>query len=94
MKARRANDIIFLGRGVSGKLHLRLSDKATLAERGLPVLHTPADVANFLGLSIKELRWLAFHTDVATRTHYVKFQVPKKMCFFPDLAACCGRRCI
>jgi retron-type reverse transcriptase len=75
---RRATDIIFLGRGVSGKLHLRLSDEVRLAEWGLPVLHTPADVAKALGLTITQLRWLAFHTDVATRTHYVKFQVPKK----------------
>jgi retron-type reverse transcriptase len=78
VKRRRATDIIFLGRGVSGRLHLRLSDEASLAARGLPVLHTPADVARALGLSIPQLRWLAFHSDAATRTHYVKFQVPKK----------------
>ncbi|MCE9566954.1 MAG: reverse transcriptase family protein [Planctomycetes bacterium] len=87
VKKRRANDIIFLGRGVSGKLHLRLSDEARLAERGLPVMHTPADVAKSLGLSITQLRWLAFHTDVATRTHYVKFQVPKKSGGMRTLAA-------
>ncbi|MBA4188800.1 MAG: RNA-directed DNA polymerase [Planctomycetaceae bacterium] len=87
VKARRATDIIFLGRGVSGKLHLRLSDEARLAERELPVMHTPADVAKLLGLSIKELRWLAFHTEVATRTHYVKFQIPKKSGGMRTLAA-------
>ncbi|MCI0701405.1 MAG: reverse transcriptase family protein, partial [Planctomycetia bacterium] len=27
---------------------------------------------------IKQLRWLAFHSEAATHTHYVKFQVPKK----------------
>ncbi|MDB5306791.1 MAG: hypothetical protein JWO38_993 [Gemmataceae bacterium] len=75
---RRATDIIFLGRGVSGRLHLRLSDETRLAELGLPVMHTPADVATALGLSIRQLRWLAFHTEAATRTHYVKFQVPKR----------------
>jgi len=87
VKNRRATDIIFLGRGVSGKLHLRLSDEAKLVERGLPVLHTPADVAKLLSLSIKELRWLAFHTNVATRTHYVKFQIPKKSGGMRTLAA-------
>ena len=87
VKLRRETDIIFLGRGVSGKLHLRLSDESKLAERGLPVMHTPADVAKFLNLSIKQLRWLAFHTDVATRTHYVKFQVPKKSGGVRTLAA-------
>lgn len=84
---RRTTDIIFLGRGVSGRMHLRLSDEGKLAELSLPVMHTPADVANALGLSIKQLRWLAFHTEVATRTHYVKFQVPKRSGGMRTLAA-------
>src|SRR5579883_506746 len=84
---RRATDIIFLGRGVSSRLHLRLSDHVTLSANGLPVLHTPADVANALGLSIKQLRWLAYHTEAATRTHYVKFQVPKRSGGMRTLAA-------
>jgi retron-type reverse transcriptase len=78
VRHRRETDIIFLGRGVSGRLHQRLSDEARLADLGLPVMHAPADVAKALGLSIKQLRWLAFHTEAATRTHYVKFQVPKR----------------
>jgi retron-type reverse transcriptase len=87
VKHRRATDVIFLGRGVSGRLHLRLSDEAALAARGLPVLHTPADVAAALKLSITQLRWLAFHSDATTRTHYVKFQVPKKSGGMRTLAA-------
>lgn len=75
---RRANDILFLGRGVSGRLNDRNSDAARLAELGLPLLSTPAEVAAALGLTIPRLRWLAFHTDVATRVHYVSFTVPKK----------------
>jgi retron-type reverse transcriptase len=78
VKKRRASDIIFLGRGVSGRMHMRLSDETRLAELALPVMHTPADVARALNLTIPQLRWLAYHTEVATRTHYVKFQVPKK----------------
>jgi retron-type reverse transcriptase len=87
VRSRREADIIFLGRGVSGRLHLRLSDEAGLAERSLPILHSPADVAKALGLSIRQLRWLAFHTEVATRTHYVKFQVPKRSGGLRTLAA-------
>jgi retron-type reverse transcriptase len=87
VKERRATDIIFLGRGVSGRMHLRLSDEARLAEFALPVMHSPSDVAAALGLSIKQLRWLAFHTEVATRTHYVKFQVPKRSGGMRTLAA-------
>ncbi len=75
---RRATDIIFLGRGVSGRLHQRQGDADKLRAAGLPVLSTPAEVAEALGLTIPRLRWLAFHTEVATRIHYVHFQVPKR----------------
>lgn len=75
---RRATDIIFLGRGVSGRLGQRQSDVDKLSALGVPVLATPADIAGVLGLSIAHLRWLAFHTEVATRIHYVQFTVPKR----------------
>jgi RNA-directed DNA polymerase len=78
IQERKATDILFLGRGVSGLLGKRDSDAARLQAAGLPVLSTPADVARALGLTIPQLRWLAFHTDVATRIHYVHFTVPKK----------------
>lgn len=75
---REATDILYLGRGVSGRLGERDSDAARLSAAGLPVLSTPADVAGALGLSIRELRWLTFHTEVARRIHYVQFEVPKR----------------
>src|SRR5262249_56331809 len=75
---RRARDILFLGRGVSGRLGERVSDVAKLDALGLPRLAAPADLAAALKLSVSKLRWLAFHTDVATRVHYVSFTVPKK----------------
>jgi retron-type reverse transcriptase len=75
---RRATDILFLGRGVSGRLGERQSDPQKLESLGLPVLSTPAELAAALGLSIPQLRWLAFHTEVAARVHYVSFTIPKK----------------
>src|SRR5207245_1901724 len=78
IQQRKASDILFLGRGVSGRLGKRDSDTPRLQAAGLPALSTPADVAAGLGLTIAKLRWLAFHTDVATRIHYVYFTVPKK----------------
>jgi RNA-directed DNA polymerase len=75
---RRATDIVFLGRGVSGRLGERQSDATKLAALGLPVIHTPAELAHWLGLPVPRLRWLAFHTEVASRVHYVSFTVPKK----------------
>jgi retron-type reverse transcriptase len=75
---RRATDIVFLGRGVSGRLGDRTSDLARLTAHALPMLSTPAELAAALKLSVPRLRWLAFHTEVATRIHYVSFTVPKK----------------
>src|SRR5262245_45372417 len=56
--ARRANDIVFLGRGVSRGLADRRANVERLGQHGLAVLASPADVAAALGLSIPQLRWL------------------------------------
>jgi RNA-directed DNA polymerase len=84
---RKATDIIFLGRGVSRGLADRRANVEKLQAAGLPVLATPADVAAALGLPISRLRWLAFHSDAAQVTHYIRFQVPKKSGGVRELAA-------
>lgn len=84
---RRATDIIFLGRGVSGGLADRRANIERLQAQGLPLLATPADVAKALGLEISRLRWLAFHSEASAVTHYVRFQVPKKSGGTRELAA-------
>jgi retron-type reverse transcriptase len=68
----------YLGAGVSGRLGDHRVDVQRLEQAGLPVLRTPADLAHQLGLSVSTLAWLAFHTDVATRIHYIHFQTAKK----------------
>jgi len=78
IKQRKATDILFLGRGVSRGLANRQSDSARLEQYGLPHLSSPADLAAAMQISISQLRWLAFHSDAPTRTHYVTFEVPKK----------------
>ena len=75
---KKATDIVFLGNGVSSRLGDRTSNREALVAAGGPVLSTPSDLAAALGLSIPRLRWLAFHTEVASRVHYVQFTVPKR----------------
>ena len=75
---RRRTEIRFLGRGVSAALNDRQGDRAKLARAGLPPLDSPAELAGRLEISIPRLRWLAFHAEVATRVHYVSFEVAKK----------------
>lgn len=75
---RRAEDIIFLGRGVSKGLADRRSNPEALAALGVPVWSSPADVAKGLGLTITQLRWLCFHAEATRKTHYVYFEIPKR----------------
>jgi retron-type reverse transcriptase len=76
--ARRAQDIVYLGPGVSRGLADRRSHLEELERLGLPVLSTPADVAAALGLPVPKLRWLCFHSEAAARPHYVTFDIPKR----------------
>jgi retron-type reverse transcriptase len=78
VRHRKATDILFLGRGVSGRLGDRTSQVDKLTAAGLPVLGSPAELAKALGITIPQLRWLSFHTEVASRVHYVSFTVPKR----------------
>lgn len=84
---RRATDIVFLGRAVSGGLVDRRANIEQLQALGLPVLATPADIAKALGLEVSRLRWLAFHSEATAVTHYVRFQIAKKSGGTRELAA-------
>ncbi len=84
---RKQTDIVFLGRGVSGGLADRRANVEKLQRLQLPLLAAPADVAKALNITIPRLRWLAFHSETATITHYVRFQVPKKSGGMRELAA-------
>jgi retron-type reverse transcriptase len=75
---RKAEDIIYLGPGVSSGLSDRRSHVEALARHDLPVLSTPADVARALEIPVPRLRWLAFHSEAVQRAHYVYFEVPKR----------------
>ncbi|QDU58349.1 reverse transcriptase family protein [Aeoliella mucimassa] len=75
---RKRNDIVFLGRGVSRGLADRESNAEKLEGRGLPVLHTPSELATAIDLPLSTLRWLAYHNEAAEQVHYVQFQVRKK----------------
>ena len=71
----------YLGQGVSGGLQARgdaEAAQAMLRERGLPPLATPQALAEAMGLSVAELKFLSYHREVARVTHYRRFALPKK----------------
>ena len=83
-KAYKAQHIVHLGEGVywcdaDDFDLLDLPDaEERQSENALPKLETPKDLATALGISVAELRWLAYHRDAATRVHYMRFFIPKK----------------
>jgi hypothetical protein len=48
------------------------------AENELPPLDSPTQLAEALGLTVAQLRWLAYHRDAATHLHYRRFVIPKR----------------
>lgn len=48
------------------------------AENGLPQLDKPEQLAEALGLTVPELRWMSFHRDAALSLHYRRFTIPKR----------------
>ena len=83
-KAYKSKHIVFLGDGVFwnegndfDKWDLDEPEKRA-AENELPKLDSPDDLANALELTIPELRWLAYHRDVADFIHYRRFVIPKR----------------
>lgn len=71
----------YLGQGVSGGLQAPAdieTAQALLRERGLPPVATPQALAEAMGLSVAELKFLSYHREVARTTHYRRFALPKK----------------
>jgi hypothetical protein len=82
--AYKANHIVHLGEGIFWK-DAGGPDKWDVAhaeeraaENELPPLDTPQQLAEALGLTVAQLRWLAYHREAATRLHYYRFIIPKR----------------
>jgi hypothetical protein len=76
--------LVYLGRGV---FHHDTPDvdrfdvddpAARRQENDVPDLKSAQDLAKALGLSMSRLRWLIFHREVDTGTHYHRWTIPKR----------------
>ena len=74
----KAKDIVFLGPEVSGGLSTKQSEADKLTKQGLPVLHDAESIAKAMGISVGQLRFLAFDRKTSQVSHYVRFKLPKK----------------
>ena len=83
-EAYRAAHIVHLGDGVyfndaatADRFDLPEPD-ARAHDNELPRLDSPKDLADALGMTINELRWLSYHREAATTLHYKPFTIPKR----------------
>lgn len=74
----REKTVPYLGRGVSTGLNYSGGDPAMVASLGLPALVTAEDVAAAIGITTRELAWLAYHRDASGGDHYSRFTIPKR----------------
>jgi RNA-directed DNA polymerase len=75
---KQSHTISYLGADVSQGLNFTESNLERLQTDKLPILNDGADIANAMGISLSQLRFLAFSRRVSTVSHYVRFQIPKK----------------
>ena len=77
-KELKAQDIGYLGDGVSGGLQNKEHSAERLAQNNLPAFASVAELAQAMGISVGELRFLTFSRDVSKISHYKRFYMPKK----------------
>ena len=83
-RAYKANHIVHLGEGIywtddtsEDRWDLENAPKRLL-ENQLPDITRVKQLAEALELSISELRWLCYHREAATSSHYIRFEIPKR----------------
>jgi len=74
----QSRDIVYAGAGVSAGLADTRSDAARLAQQQLPLLDGPLMLAEAMGISLAELRFLVYHRSVSRISHYRRFGIAKK----------------
>ena len=75
---RLQRDIPYLGEDVSFGLSHQVSDSTRLTALSLPEFESPIALAEAMGVTLEELRFLAFNRKVSKTTHYQQFLVEKK----------------
>ncbi|MBU6953227.1 reverse transcriptase family protein [Hahella sp. HN01] len=74
----QAQQITYLGENVSGGLGDAASDDARLRSQNLPVINAAEELATAMGVTLNELRFLAYNKEVSKLSHYQQFAIAKK----------------
>ncbi|MCE2594150.1 reverse transcriptase family protein [Motilimonas cestriensis] len=75
---KQQKEITYLGEKFSAGLSEKISDKSKLTSQGLPYFADSQALAQGMGISIGELRFLCYQKEVSQTSHYKKFAIEKK----------------
>jgi len=75
---KQTTTIGYVGKGVSAGLNHAESNLEKLQKLALPQLSNASELASAMGITVNELRFLAFARSTSKVTHYVQFTLPKK----------------
>ncbi|MFB2918281.1 reverse transcriptase family protein [Aerosakkonema funiforme] len=77
-RQKKQQDIVYLGDRVSGGLNYTDCDEQRLQSYGLPIYATAEQIATAMGITMGQLRFLAFSRKTSPISHYIRFRIPKK----------------
>ncbi|MBD2182747.1 reverse transcriptase family protein [Aerosakkonema funiforme] len=77
-RQKKQQDIVYLGDRVSGGLNYTDCDEQRLQSYGLPIYGTAEQIATAMGITMGQLRFLAFSRKTSPISHYIRFRIPKK----------------
>ena len=75
---RRQQEVSYLGDTVSAGLNEAINDDQRLQQHALPVPDSSLALAQQMGITLAELRFLAYERRVARVNHYRRFEIAKK----------------
>lgn len=74
----KEENIVYIGRGYSNALFHKETNIESLEKLNLPVIKDDKELAEFLNIEYKQLRYLTYHRDVVKFDNYVRYTIPKK----------------
>lgn len=77
-RQKKEQEISYLGEGVSAGLNYTDCNEERLQSYGLPICGKTEQIATTMGITVGQLRFLAFSRKTSTISHYIRFKIPKK----------------
>ncbi|BDR81627.1 hypothetical protein N072000002_18100 [Clostridium tetani] len=83
----KEDKIVFIGKGYSSLLQDAETNIEKLKAQKLPIIKDDKELAGFLGIEYKKLRFLVYHRDVVSVDNYHRYTIPKKKGGVRNIAA-------